>query len=81
MSSLVLVLAATLDAATMLLLPPGAELNPLAVANPPLAIVAKAALVVLILIAPLQQYRQAVIAIGITAWTAGFMSNALVLWR
>ena len=75
----ILALAAAADSITFLLLPPGAELNPLAVASPPLAIAAKAALAALILIAPLQQYRRPVIAIGITAWTIGFASNLLVL--
>ena len=74
-----LILAATADSLTFLLLPPGAALNPLAVASPPLAIAAKAALAALILIAPLQQYRRPVITIGITAWTIGFASNLLVL--
>lgn len=64
----------------MLLLPPGAELNPIAIANPPLAVIAKAALVVLILAAPLQQYRFRVVAFGVAAWSIGAASNLLVLY-
>ncbi len=76
-----LVLAAFLDAATMLLLPVGAELNPLAAHSPALAIVAKAAVCIFILTAPLGRYARPVQLIGVLAWTAGAASNLLVIWR
>ena len=74
-----LILAAFADAATFILMGTAHELNPIARTYPEAAIAAKAALAALILIAPLQQYRRPVIAIGITAWTIGAITNLSVL--
>lgn len=65
----------------MLLLPPGAEANPLAANYPGLAITAKALALAFILAAPLKGYARPVHAIAAAAWSVGFLSNVLVLWR
>jgi len=65
----------------MLALPVGAELNPLAAHSPALAVVAKAAVLVFILAAPLGRYARRVRLFGAFVWTIGAVSNVLVLWR
>lgn len=73
-----LALAGTLDGLTMLALPVGSELNPLAAAHPGIALVAKAALTVW-LIGYHGRYATSLRAFGAIAWTVGFLSNALVI--
>lgn len=63
----------------MLLLPQGAELNPLAAHTPAIAIVAKLALLTFLLAAPLGRYARRVRVFGALAWTVGACSNIAVL--
>jgi len=70
--------AAILDTLTFLLLPPGAEANPLAAMYPYIAIPAKAALAVALVLWP-WRYRRAVQICGAVAWSIGATSNVLVL--
>ena len=80
-TALALAGAALADAATMLMLPVGAELNPLAAHYPALAVVAKGCVAALLLIAPLGPYARRVQMFGVIAWSIGALSNVLVLWR
>jgi type III secretory pathway component EscT len=73
-----LVVAALADSITFVLLPTGAEVNPIAASYPYASLVAKAALVVL-LIAWHHRYARPLRAFGTVAWTLGALSNALVL--
>ena len=76
-----LVVAALTDSLTFIAMGTAHELNPIAANFPGPAVAAKAALVVLILAAPLQRYRLPVMAFGAFAWTVGALSNLLVLVR
>ena len=72
--SLLLVLAALADTTTFLLLPPGAEANPIAATSPWLAILAKWALVVGLL-AWRHRYAFSLRAFGAVAWAVGAVTN------
>lgn len=74
-----LVLAAIADSLSYLLLPSGAEANPLWVAQPTWAVAAKAAVVLFLLVAPLGPLRGYVYALGALLWTVGAVSNLLAL--
>jgi len=72
--------AAILDTLTFLLLPPGAEANPIAAMYPYIAIPAKAALAVALVLWP-WRYATAVRTVGTTVWAFGAAANLLVIWR
>jgi hypothetical protein len=64
----------------MLMLPPGAERNPIAIAVPPVAVGMKVALALVIVgLARRMRYFRGVMAVGVAAWTIGALSNLLVL--
>lgn len=73
-----LVLAALADSLTFLLLPTGAELNPLAASNPYASLVAKFLLATILLAWP-WRYASRLRAIGAFAWSVGALSNLAVL--
>lgn len=79
MAGAFLVLAALADTATFALMGTAHELNPIAATWPGLAVIAKALTVAFVLRAPLREYRAAVAAFGAGAFTAGTLSNVLVL--
>ena len=70
--------AALADVATMLMLPLGAELNPLAAQHPILAIAAKVGITALLLVWR-SIYADRVRRFGAIAWTVGAISNTWVL--
>lgn len=78
-----LALAGLADAVTRLLLPPGAELNPVAASMPLLALVLKALLVVVLLAIALRgvPHFRTVAAFGAGAWLTGALYNLAVIWR
>jgi hypothetical protein len=80
MARAALLAAALADSLTFLLLPPGAELNPLAAAYPVPALVAKAVLAIALALWP-WRYALPVRLIGAAVWTVGAASNVIVLWR
>lgn len=73
-----LLVAAVADSITFVLLPVGAEANPLAAAFPLLALAAKALLVAFLLLWH-HRYAPRLRAIGAIAWSVGACSNLLVL--
>lgn len=79
MYDLAFVVVQTLDAVTMLLLPTGSEINPIAVANPVFAILMKMALVVFIVNGAFGRHEAFVVLIGIVVGAIGFGSNLSVL--
>lgn len=76
---LALTLAAIADALSYLLLPSGAEANPLWVTQPTWAVAAKAAGLVLVLALPLGRFRGHVYALGALLWAFGALSNLRVI--
>lgn len=80
LAGLVLAFAA-LDAVTMLMLPPGAEVNPLAAALPPVAVVIKVVvgLSVARLVWARQRYFRGVGIVAASAWLVGTCANVVVL--
>lgn len=76
----ILLAAAFLDVVTMLALPPGSELNPIAASYPVLAIALKLALagVIAALILRHRIHRN-VAYIGAAVWIVGAASNVVVL--
>lgn len=76
-----LVAAALADSLTMLLLPAGAERNPIASAAPVVALVLKALLTGLLLGFVLRRfpYSRLVGWVAVVAWTTGAISNLAVL--
>lgn len=79
MTAALLVLAALADTLTMLMLPAGAERNPLAAGSPLVAVVAKALLVALLLLVPLGRYARRVWLFGALAWAFGAVANVIVV--
>lgn len=77
-----LVLAALADAATYLLLPLGAEANPLWQHQPSAAVLVKALVLAYILVVPLGRYAARVRWFGALAWSLGALTNLnVLLWR
>ena len=79
--SIALAGAALADAVTFTVMGVEHEANPIVVAFPAAAFVAKFLLVIAILALPLGQYATNVRMTGALAWTLGAISNALVIWR
>lgn len=73
--------AAGLDLVTMLALPPGSEVNPIAATVPWVAIVLKVTVAVSVatLVLRKARYFRAVGVVGVVAWTVGAVSNVAVL--